>query len=53
MNLFELSVPLRNRRVVASLNVNSQAARVTQRRLKDDLLPALRSAAESIGGLLP
>jgi IclR family transcriptional regulator, pca regulon regulatory protein len=55
LNLFGLSVPVRNRsgRVVAALNVNSQAARVTQRRLKDELLPALKSAAESLSGILP
>jgi IclR family transcriptional regulator, pca regulon regulatory protein len=55
LNLFGLSVPLRNRsgRVVAALNVNSQAVRVTQRRLKDELLPALKSTAESLSGILP
>ena len=55
LNLFGLSVPLRNRsgRVVAALNVNSQASRVTQRRLKDELLPALKSAAEQLSGILP
>ena len=55
VNLFGLSVPLRNQsgRVVASLNVNSQATRVTTRRLKDELLPALKSAAQSLSGILP
>jgi len=55
VNLFGLSVPLRNRsgRVVASLNVNSQAARITQKRLKEELLPALRSAAQLLSGILP
>jgi IclR family pca regulon transcriptional regulator len=55
VNLFGLSVPLRNQsgRVVAALNVNSQATRVTARRLKDELLPALKSAAQSLSGILP
>jgi IclR family pca regulon transcriptional regulator len=55
INLFGLSVPLRNQsgRVVASLNVNSQVARVTTRRLKDELLPALKSTAQSLSGILP
>jgi DNA-binding IclR family transcriptional regulator len=38
---------------VAALNVNSQATRVTARRLKDELLPALKSAAQSLSGILP
>src|SRR5262249_30188697 len=54
-NLFGLSVPLRNQggRVVAALNLNSQASRVTAHRLKDELLPALKSAAQSLSGILP
>jgi len=55
LNLFGLSVPLRNQsgRVVAALNLNSQAGRVTARRINQELLPALRSTAQSLSGVLP
>jgi IclR family pca regulon transcriptional regulator len=55
VNLFGLSVPVKNAsgRIVASLNVNSQSHRVTSRRISQELLPALRSCAQSISGILP
>jgi IclR family pca regulon transcriptional regulator len=53
-NLFGMSVPIRNPngRVVASLNVNSQAQRVNPRRISQELLPALKSCAQSMSGIL-
>jgi IclR family transcriptional regulator, pca regulon regulatory protein len=55
LDLFGLSVPIRNKagRAVASLNLNSQARRVTARRLNQELLPALRTCAQSISAVLP
>jgi IclR family pca regulon transcriptional regulator len=55
LNLFGLSVPVTNRsgRVVASLNMNSQAHRITTRRINQELLPALRSCAQALAGVLP
>ncbi|WFU78198.1 IclR family transcriptional regulator C-terminal domain-containing protein [Bradyrhizobium sp. CIAT3101] len=55
LNLFGLSVPIRNPngRMVASLNVNSQAHRVAAKRINQELLPALRSCAQSMSGILP
>lgn len=55
LNLFGLSVPIRNPsgRMVASLNVNSQAHRVAAKRINQELLPALRSCAQLMSGILP
>jgi IclR family transcriptional regulator, pca regulon regulatory protein len=55
LDLLGLSVPIKNQagRIVASLNVSSQARRVTARRLNQDLLPAMRSCARSISAVLP
>ncbi|MBR1219017.1 helix-turn-helix domain-containing protein [Bradyrhizobium sp. U87765 SZCCT0131] len=54
LELFGLSVPIRNRAggTVASLNVNSQARRVTAKRITDTLLPAMRVCAQDISGVL-
>jgi len=54
LELFGLSVPIRNRAggTVASLNVNSQARRVTAKRITDTLLPAMRACAQEISGVL-
>jgi IclR family transcriptional regulator, pca regulon regulatory protein len=54
LDLFGLSVPVRNQagRVVASLNTNSQARRLTARRLKQELLPAMRDCAKAMSSVL-
>jgi IclR family pca regulon transcriptional regulator len=54
LDLFGMSVPIKNRagRVVASLNVNSQARRITAKRIIDILLPAMRESAQAISGVL-
>jgi IclR family pca regulon transcriptional regulator len=54
LDLFGVSVPIKNRagRVVASLNVNSQARRITAKRINEILLPAMRESAQAISGVL-
>jgi IclR family transcriptional regulator, pca regulon regulatory protein len=54
LELFGMSVPIRNRagRTVASLNLNSQARRVTAKRINEALLPAMRDSAQAISGVL-
>jgi IclR family pca regulon transcriptional regulator len=54
LELFAISVAMRNQagKITASLNLNSPAARVTARRISQELLPALRESAQSISSIL-
>lgn len=54
LNLFGMSVPIKNcaGHVVASLNINSQARRVTAKRINEILLPAMQECAQAISGVL-
>jgi IclR family pca regulon transcriptional regulator len=55
IGLRAVAVPIRNvvGATVAAMNVSAQASRVSRRELLEKALPALRAAAERLGGQLP
>ncbi|RJG06694.1 IclR family transcriptional regulator [Noviherbaspirillum cavernae] len=55
IGLRSIAVPVRGAsgNVIAALNVGTQAARVSQQKMKDDILPVLLKGAQELSVLLP